>query len=729
MKCIKNTIRNKPLVSNLVFCITAFLLFACGSGGSGSSSSGSSSGGSTGSIAFTLEIQDNLLASNLQIADAGPTSGGLTAENALLLAQAADEGIDCEAHQLGEIEAYVYDEECIQIAEGGPWPCVAHEGTIENVPAGDYRKVVIFATDINSGEYVFRGEEGGHDDPLTVLSGKTTRAGKITLDPLDIPNAPVGLEASDGQFTDRIKLSWQDVKHEDGYKIYQLIPDGDPVEIGDICMDNTVYVVSGLPCTPYNELPILYDYMVRAYNDAGESLDSYEDSGFTDDCPIVKPDPPFNLNASDGSFPGQIRLTWEWAGDGPLDEFLIYRSESPDGPWGEPIARPSADTRNYEDSDLDCTPFGDPPIIYYYMVRAYNSAGLSEESDPDSGFTADFPIDVPIAPFNLNASDEEFSNQIRLTWEWEGVEPLVGFRIYRSGESVPIWDDFFYKKIADSDSRSYIDLGVECGGEWWNYMVRAYNCGGESVDSVPDSGSTAVDCPPDAPINLLATATSTESIKLTWGDAATNETNYRVRRSMSSSGPFEDIGAEALPENTQRYDDIGLDPATTYYYNVQAYNAVSDSGNTIVSAATGCNIEGEWQGSGSETWSGCDDPSDDDTYPGNVVLTIAAQTPDPGNEKDVFDMSVTVTSSFFPGARSELESLEPPKVTLQPNGQIINHSYTYKDYDSDGEVVSRGNGTFSGSVTNNCNRIAIVYSGDDTEGDSCHIEGSFTVNR
>jgi fibronectin type 3 domain-containing protein len=706
-------VRTTPIIFNIVLCIGVFLLYACGSGGG----SGSDSNGGTGSISFTLGIQDN----------------SATSARALAAVTGPDDGIDCDYYRIDEIEAYVYDKECGEIANGGPWPCDAHHGTIENVPAGDYLKILVFAIDKESHDYSFRGEKGGPDDPITVLAGKTTRLEKkIMLDEIGPPNAPVDLAASDGQFTERIKLSWQDVTNEDGYKIYRYISGGDPEEIGDICMDTAVYVDSGLPCTPYIELRNYYYYMVRAYNDAGESLDSYADSGYTGECPIVKPERPFNLNASDGDLSGQVRLTWEWDGNERLDEFLIYRSESSEGPWGEPIYRPTAEKRNYVDSDIDCPPFGEQPILYYYMIRAYNSAGPSEDSETDSGFTDDFPVDAPVAPFNLQASDGEYPDQILLTWDWPGAdEPLKGFRIYRSIESVPNWDEYFYKQINDYESRSYADLGVTCGGDWWNYMVRAYNCGGESEGSPPASGSTAVDCPPDAPINLQATATSSESIKLTWVDAATNETNYRVRRSLSAFGHFEDIGAEVLLEDTESYKDGGLDAATTYYYNVQAYNMGSDSGDTIVSATTGCNIvnEGQWTGAGEETWSGCDVSSDDDTYSSIVVLTIIAQTPDPENEKDVFDMSVTVTSPSFPDARAELESLEPPRVTLQPDGTIIQHNYTSTDYDSANNEVSGGTGTFSGTVTNNCNRISIVYSGDDTWGDSCHIEGSFTVNR
>jgi hypothetical protein len=154
-----------------VFCITALLSFACGSGGSGSSS-----GGSTGSIAFTLEIQDNLLASSDQIYAADPTSDGLTARNTLLPAQAPDNGIDCEAHQIDKIVAYVHDENDIEIAMGGPWDCGLHGGTIEAVPAGDKRIVIINAKNITKDTIL-----GGKSKPIKVEAGLTKDAETIEL--------------------------------------------------------------------------------------------------------------------------------------------------------------------------------------------------------------------------------------------------------------------------------------------------------------------------------------------------------------------------------------------------------------------------------------------------------------------------------------------------------------------------------------------------------------------
>jgi fibronectin type 3 domain-containing protein len=539
---------------------------------------------------------------------------------------------------------------------------------------------------------------------------------------MEPPKTPVGLEASKGDFTDRIELSWKDVKHDDGYEIYRL-EDDNWIPIGSTEMDITVFADNSA-CTPWDEEPTYYYYRVRAYNEAGESDLSKSSSGYTADCPINIPAAPYDVKAFVNEEYNQIEVTWKWNDDDePLDGFRIYRSENPKGPWGTPVEETEPDIRNYLDP-TECTEYGEPQIRYYYMVRAYNIKGQSEEKAPVSEYVPTCPIVAPDRPLNLNASDEEYPDKIELAWDWNGEGPLTGFRIYRSGESVPDWNEFFYVQIDDPESRSYIDDNLDCDGEWWNYMVRAYVADVESDDSNPDSGSTAA-CGINPPVKLRAMATSSESIKLTWDDAATNETNYRVRRSLSASGPFSDIGAETLSANTESFDNAGLDAASTYYYNVQAYNKGGDSGDTIVSATTGCNIVGTWAGKGEEIWSECENKEDNREYAIEMFLMIDEQKPDPEKEQDLFDISVTITSKDFPFDESVINEFD---VRLQPDGQIPEYSYTYKDYEYDNsEPVSGGDGIFSGSVTNKCNEILIDFDGKDIMGDTCIFKGEFTV--
>jgi hypothetical protein len=79
--------------------------------------------------------------------------------------------------------------------------------------------------------------------------------------------------------------------------------------------------------------------------------------------------------------------------------------------------------------------------------------------------------------------------------------------------------------------------------------------------------------PPAAPNTLTATATGT-TIDLTWVDVATNETGYKIERSLDNV-TFAQIGTAAADATT--YSDSGLTALTLYYYRVRAYNADGDS--------------------------------------------------------------------------------------------------------------------------------------------------------
>ncbi len=120
-----------------------FLFYACGSGSQGPVNE-------TGSIAFKIEWADS---------------------NARSIALKA---IDCGSIGVSTVEASVYDENNNHLANGGPWECDDHEGTITGVQTGQDRKVVIKGRD-EDGNILYQGEKTG----ITVLKDSTTEGGEI----------------------------------------------------------------------------------------------------------------------------------------------------------------------------------------------------------------------------------------------------------------------------------------------------------------------------------------------------------------------------------------------------------------------------------------------------------------------------------------------------------------------------------------------------------------------
>ena len=81
---------------------------------------------------------------------------------------------------------------------------------------------------------------------------------------------------------------------------------------------------------------------------------------------------------------------------------------------------------------------------------------------------------------------------------------------------------------------------------------------------------------PAAPSLLSATATSDIDIDLAWTDNATDETGFKLERSLTGVGAWVEIAD--LAANAVIYSpDTNLTPETTYYYQIKAYNGDGDS--------------------------------------------------------------------------------------------------------------------------------------------------------
>lgn len=89
--------------------------------------------------------------------------------------------------------------------------------------------------------------------------------------------------------------------------------------------------------------------------------------------------------------------------------------------------------------------------------------------------------------------------------------------------------------------------------------------------------------PPAAPSNLQAEALSKTEIRLTWKDNSNNEDGFKIER-KTTDGTYTLIGS--VGANVTTYTDMNLNPATTYYYRVYAYNSAGNSGYSNEASAT-----------------------------------------------------------------------------------------------------------------------------------------------
>ncbi|MCB1919061.1 MAG: fibronectin type III domain-containing protein [Candidatus Competibacteraceae bacterium] len=122
--------------------------------------------------------------------------------------------------------------------------------------------------------------------------------------------------------------------------------------------------------------------------------------------------------------------------------------------------------------------------------------------------------------------------------------------------------------------------GQPTGIPGFNDTARSMTETSPIVASFQTSASTLTT--PATPSNLAASTLTTDSIKVTWNDAATDETGYKLQRSTNGDAWTE---IAALGQNVTSFINTGLNEGQ-YTYRVYAYNSVGNSDYSNMTSAT-----------------------------------------------------------------------------------------------------------------------------------------------
>ena len=326
--------------------------------------------------------------------------------------------------------------------------------------------------------------------------------------------------ASDGTYEDGIFLSWNAHPAAQFNKVYRSV---DPLDWGTEIGISTTGTFEDTTALASIE----YTYRVKACSSQNCSPGGGGDTGWR------SLRVPTGVTASDGS---QYRVTVSWNPVAGAAYYAVYRGSYYDLP--DVYAGNSTGTI-FEDISI-------PNRTYFYRVAACSNGFCSYLSDYDPGWRA---LQVPV----LQASDGEFYDRIRLTWEMEAG--IHHYEIYRStvvdqaGGLLEIVTGGIFEDMA------------ALPGQMYYYRIKACTTAGCSSFSTPEAGWRRV----GIPVDLTATTNLPNGISLAWA-AVPDIPIYQVYRTLLPSGSPRLVGSPSSPA----FEDTTAIPGYLYRYQVKA---------------------------------------------------------------------------------------------------------------------------------------------------------------
>ncbi|HEX5650863.1 MAG TPA: M12 family metallo-peptidase [Steroidobacteraceae bacterium] len=185
---------------------------------------------------------------------------------------------------------------------------------------------------------------------------------------------------------------------------------------------------------------------------------------------------------------------------------------------------------------------------------------------------------VPASPSSLAVSSAAY-NSVNLTW-LDNATNESGYKVERSPDGVT----FTERASLGAGARSFTDSTVSASSRYY-YRVRAYNSAGVSgYSNVVNVTTPAAPTLPASPSSLTVTSVTYNSVSLSWLDNATNESGYKVERSLDGVS-FAEVAT--LGAGSHTYTNGSLSASTPYSYRVRAYNSAGVSGySNAVSTTT-----------------------------------------------------------------------------------------------------------------------------------------------
>lgn len=336
------------------------------------------------------------------------------------------------------------------------------------------------------------------------------------------PSAPVVTPGNNS-----INLSWGTVSGITSYSV-ERSTDGETFST----------LASGLTLPQHNDTTAvngaLYLYRVVAVFPSGTRVSAAS----TAITPGLVPRTPTGLVITKNTSGSEVELSW-----GPVAGatfYRIYQSTSSGGPYTQ-----ASQTSTYSNNSVTGLSAG---TKYYFVVAAVIGSLQSTYSNEVSTI----PLTSPNAPIvsvtgaNINVS-------------WSAVSGASQYYVRRSTDR-----NNFATIAGPIAGTSYLDTSGAAGMSY-SYRFHPIDAAGTYLAESLISADVSLAIAPTTPTNLLATATNTSSVSLTWTQVP-NAVDYVISRSTTPGGPYSQVASVSATT----YQDAGLTPGTTYYYVVSS---------------------------------------------------------------------------------------------------------------------------------------------------------------
>ena len=388
---------------------------------------------------------------------------------------------------------------------------------------------------------------GTYDIIVRGYNSNVTGNYTIRADFTTIPNTPSTPSASDGTYTDKVRISWSSVSGANSYTIYRCTSTSSS-SCSQISTDSS---------SPYDDtsatIGTTYYYQLKACsNSGGNGCSDYSnyDTGYR---AIVVPNTP---TVSDGDYTDKVRISWSSVSG--ANSYIVYRCTSTSSSSCSQISTDSSSPYDDTSATIGTT--------YYYRLKACSGSSgtgiCSDYSNYDTGYRA---IVVPNTPA---ASDGDYTDKVRISWS--SVSGANSYIIYRcTGKNSSC-------SQIDTDSSLPYDDASATAGIIYYYQLKACSGSGGSGNcsdySNYDTGYRAI-VAPNTP--AASDGDYTDKVRISWSSVsgANSYIIYRCTSINSNSCSQIDI------DSTSSYDDIGVTAGIIYYYRLIACSGSSGSGN------------------------------------------------------------------------------------------------------------------------------------------------------